>query len=286
MPDLTLTSQLAHAQDRLDSGDYADVITVCRQILTVLPRCIQPYALLAQAMLQLGAPERAEDLYARVLSVDPQNLQSTLGVAVIQQGRGAHREAQAWVRRAAELAVEEDPYPSDWLTQAVARIGYDAEEGLSRPGLAYFMLHSGMFRHAALEFRSAQAECPARADLTVGLAESAFRSGDLGSASEACDGLLLRLPDCLKALLIRGKLGLGGEMDEACREMLRRAQALDPENRLAQRLFGGDSPLPLRSARVPTAASEEPLALSYLTDMDDPDDSDEEGPLLNLQSIL
>jgi Flp pilus assembly protein TadD len=286
MPDLTLPSQLAYAQELINSGDDAGAVAVCRRILSALPRCFQPYELLGQVMLRRDDPERAESLYARVLSVDPQNAQSILGMGLVHELRGAHGTAQAWMRSGAELGIKHDITIAGWLRQAAARVGQDSDPGLSRAGLAYMMMRAGMFRQAAAEFRSVMDECPSCADVAVALAEASYRTGDISAAAEACEVLLEQLPDCLKALLILGKLEMSADADGRAREMLRRAQSLDPENRLAQRMFGGDSPLPPRSVRIPTAMGVEPLALPYLLDAEDADDRDDDEPLPGLLDIL
>jgi hypothetical protein len=51
-------------------------------------------------------------------------------------------------------------------------------------------------------------------------------------------------------------------------------------------MFGGDSPLPPRSVRIPTAMGVEPLALPYLLDAEDADDRDDDEPLPGLLDIL
>jgi Flp pilus assembly protein TadD len=286
VPDLTLTSQLTYAQELIDSADSAGAIAVCRRILSALPRCIHVYPLLAEAMLRRGDMRHAEALYGRVFSVDPQDARSALGMAVIQRSRNALRAAQAWLQRAQESALEPDPSSSSWLWSAA--FGETAAAGLtlSGAGLANLMLRSGMFGQAAVEYRNVLARWPRRDDLAVGLAEAAFRNADIASAAEACESLLLRLPDCVKALLILGKLQLGTGEDPRGRELLRRAQTLDPENRLAQRLFGGDSPLPVRSVRIPAPETGPLLMLPYLDDEEESDEREDDAPPPSLTSIL
>lgn len=286
MPDLTLMSQLAHGQELIDSGDAPGAVAVCRRILSAFPRCVQPYDLLGQAMLRRSSPERAAALYARVLSVDPQNSPALLGMSLAHELWGAHDTAKAWAQCAAEVASNRGPSSAEWLWQAVSQIDRAHDRVPTRAGLAYMMLRAGMFRQAAREFRSILAECPSRADLGVALAEASYRFGDNSSAATTCEDLLQTLPDCLEALLILGKLELNADTEGRAREMLRRAQTLDPENRLAQRLFGGDSPLPPRSVRIPTAMAAEPLALPYLLGVDELDEGDDDEPLPGLLDIL
>ena len=286
MPDLTLTSQLTYAQELIDSADSAGAIAVCRRILSALPRCIHVYPLLAEAMLRRGDMRHAEALYGRVFSVDPQDARSALGMALIQRSRNALRAAQAWLQRAQESTLDLDLASAGWLWSAACKSQADTGMTLSGAGLANLMLRSGMFGQAVLEYQSALTRWPRRDDLAVGLAEAAFRNAEVASAAEACEGLLLRLPDCVKALLILGKLELGTGEDARGRELLRRAQALDPENRLAQRLFGGDSPLPVRSVRIPAPETGPLLMLPYLDDAEEGDELEDDAPPPSLQNIL
>ncbi|MHB1317784.1 MAG: tetratricopeptide repeat protein [Anaerolineae bacterium] len=286
MPDLTLTSQLAYGQALIDSGDVPGAVDLCRRILSAFPRCVQPYDLLGQAMLRRGSPERAESLFARVLSVDPQSTRAFLGMSIAHELRGAHETAQAWARCEAEVAPNRDPFAPEWLWQAVSNSSRGSDRGPTRTGLAYMMFRAGMFRQAASEFGAVLAECPSRADLAVALAEASYRFGDSSVAARTCEDLLQNLPDCLEALLILGKLELSADAEGRARERLRRAQTLDPENHLAQRLFGGDSPLPPRSVRIPTVTVAEPLALPYLLDGEELDEGDDDEPLPGLLEIL
>lgn len=288
MPDLTLSSQLSHAQGLIDRGDPLGAIAVCRQILMALPRCLEPYAILGQAMLVRGHLERAEALSARILAVDPQHVEAALGMGLVQHRRCAHGAAFAWFQRAWESSRDGEGERATWLWSAVATEAGWEPGTLSRGGLAFLMLRSGMFSQAVLEFSAALEETPDRDDLAAGLAQATYRAGDHGSASQVCDRLLERLPDCLIALLIRGRLGLGSAEDALAREMLRRAQTLEPENRVAQRLFGNESPLPLRSVRVPMAVTE-PTGLLYVDAgelWDGDEEEEDEGLLPSLDHLL
>lgn len=288
MPDLTLSSQLSHAQGLIDRGDPSGAVAVSRQILLAMPRCVDPYAILGQAMLVLGHLASAEALFARTLAVNPQHAEAALGMGLVQYRRGAHGAALAWFQRAWESHHDGEHERARWLWSAVAAEAGWEPGTLSRGGLAFLMLRSGMFGQAVLEFSSALEEMPERDDLAVGLVQASYRAGDYAVASHASDRLLERLPDCLVPLLVRGRLGLGSAEDELAREMLRRAQTLEPENRVAQRLFGNESPLPLRSVRVPTAVTE-PTGLLYLDAgelWDGGEDEEEEGSLPSLDRLL
>jgi len=288
MPDRMLGSQLEYAQALVDRDDHAKATEVCRHILAAFPRCAGAYGILAEATLLGGQPARAEELWARVLSVDPQSTGAALGMALVQEGRGQRQRALGWLERAWECAAEGDRDTHVALWSRAEMIGYVPALSLSRAGLANTMLRAGMFSQACSELKAALTEAPERDDLNVGLAVASYRSGDIPTAQAICSVLLERLPDCLKALLIAGQLGLGTEVDAWARQALRRAQTLDPQNQVAQSLFGEGSPLPPRAARLPFGGPDDTLALTFPDMLDGgyDDEGDEEGMPPRLDSIL
>jgi len=282
VPDLTLSSQLAWARSLVEADDLLQATAVCRRILKALPWCVDAYPLLAEALLWRGHVADAEGLYARALAADPQSAAAALGLCQIALGRQAPGLARAWWRRATETSMYEG-YTRGRLWRVLRdQIG---ESDLSRAGLGYLMLRSGMYARAAQELQVALSMAPDRDDLRVALAEALYGHGDHSGALAVCDDLLRRLPNCLKALLILGKMTLNTGDEARAREMLQRAQALDPENRRAQRLFGNDSPLPPRLVRIPLDEEVEPFSLPYLSELPDPDE-DEAGPPPRLASII
>ena len=187
MPDLTLSSQLSHAQGLIDRGDPSGAVAVSRQILLAMPRCVDPYAILGQAMLVLGHLASAEALFARTLAVNPQHAEAALGMGLVQYRRGAHGAALAWFQRAWESHHDGEHERARWLWSAVAAEAGWEPGTLSRGGLAFLMLRSGMFGQAVLEFSSALEEMPERDDLAVGLVQASYRAGDYAVASHASD---------------------------------------------------------------------------------------------------
>ncbi|MBC7260938.1 MAG: hypothetical protein H5T63_02905, partial [Chloroflexi bacterium] len=82
-------------------------------------------------------------------------------------------------------------------------------------------------------------------------AETLWRDGRREEAAAMAREILQICPDCLKAILILGKVLLEkGRQDEAW-AVLANVRYLDPENKLAQALFGEQSPLPPQTIRIP-----------------------------------
>ena len=104
-----------------------------------------------------------------------------------------------------------------------------------------------------------------RPDLGLALAEALWREGQIEQAAMACERVLDVLPNCLKANLILGHIWLHTRREDPARVLLQRAQALDPDNVVAQRLLGAQSALPPRSTRLPLDGEAlPPLNLPYL----------------------
>jgi tetratricopeptide (TPR) repeat protein len=269
MPDLTLRSQMAHARGRLAVGDPRSAVAVGRRILETYPRCVAAYALLGEALLQLGRLDRAQDLLLRAWGACPETASVCLALAAIAGQRGETAVARAWREQAGDLLPEGGREAPEPPAGAPFR-GCQPLMPLTRTSLARLWLRQGLAARAARELRALLAEQPGRYDVQVTLAEALWRAGAEAEAARLSQEIVAAHPHCLKALLILGKRRLHGEQDAQARRWLLDAQALDPENRLAQELFGADTPLPPRTARLPYRDKElPPLELPYGDDEDD-----------------
>jgi tetratricopeptide (TPR) repeat protein len=240
MPDLALRSQLAHARERLAQGDAPSALAVGRRILEAFPRCVAAYGLLGQALLQMGRLEQAEDALLRAWGACPQDETIRAGLAGLAQQRG-QGEAQSHSHAADDRAA-----------------------------LARLWLRQGRAQQAIRELRALLLQQPTRYDLQVSLAEALWRAGAQEEAAHLSEEILAGHPHCLVALLILGRFALHGPRDAKARRWLRNAQALDPDNAMAQGLFGEHAPLPPRVARLPYREEElPPLDLPYARDEGD-----------------
>ncbi|MBM3187335.1 MAG: tetratricopeptide repeat protein [Chloroflexi bacterium] len=267
MVDLTLTGQYERAMSLVRASEHTEALAVCRRILETYPRHIGSYGVLGQVCLQMGEHEVAANLFRRVLSADPENILAYASLGAIYEERGLLHEAVWQLERAFELS----PANAE-LRRALVQL-YRAthlrEAGrvrMTRGGLARAYLQGWLYPKAIGELRSVLRDEPQRPDLWVALAEALWRDGQHEGASLACQALLRDLPNCLKANLILGQLWLNTDRDGEGRRLLQVAQALDPENRMAQSLFGSRSPLPLRTVRLPFREEDAPpLDLPYLS---------------------
>ena len=268
MVDLSLRGQYEEAARLVRVSRPADARDICLRILDTFPRHVATYCLLGHALVRLGRRDEAANLFYRVLAVDPESYSAHVGLGAIHERRSQLGESLWHYGLACELA------PSD----SDARQGYLRVRGLSdgevprrvalsRAALARAYARGRLDDLAAWEYRALLDEQPGRYDLRAGLAETLWRGRSPDEAASVCQSLLSELPNCLKATLILGQLWLGTDRDAVGRTLLQRAQALDPDNSVAQELFGARSPLPPRAARLPFREEDAPpLDLDYLLD--------------------
>ncbi len=266
MADLTLSGQEKKARELVRAGDLEAAGKLCQRILEYYPRYVGAYSVLGQICLQAGEYEMAADLFQRVLGADPEHALSYASLGQIYKEREQPDEAIWHLERALELSPTDDAVRVTlYHLYEKCDMTHRADVGMSRAALARTYLRGGLYARAIGELGALVADRPHRFDLRVALAEALWRDRRYEQAEAVCVDVLEELPHCLKANLILGQIRFNTEGDREARAMLQRAQALDPENRVAQAVLGPDSPLPLRRVRLPLAeenASWEPP--SYL----------------------
>ena len=269
--DLTLRGQHLEAGRLVRANAHGQAMAICRRVLEAYPRHIKTYSTLGQICLELGEHEMAANLFRRMLSADPEHALSYASLGAIYEERGLRDEAVWQLERALEIS------PSNVeIRRELCRL-YGESRPFSTPrakmtrgALARAYLRGRLFPKAVGELRDLVREEPNRFDLRVALAEGLWHSARYGEAELVSAKVLAQLPNCLKGNLILGKLWLNTDRDAEARTLLQRAQALDPDNAVAQALFGSLSPLPPRVARLPMRETDhEPLDLPYLNDDDD-----------------
>ncbi len=270
MADLTLRGQYEEALRLTHMGEPREAIAVCRRILQTFPKHIGTYSVLGQASLALGDYEGAADLFRRVLSADPEHAPSHASLAAIHEQQGAYEEARWFLERAFELSPT-DPQLRGRLRQLYTKCNLpSARIKMTRAALARTYLRGQLYPKAIHELRELVAAEPLRLDLRVALVEALWHDGHYEEDAAACQGILAELPHCLKANLILGQIWLNTEQDERARTLLQMAQSLDPDNAVAQSLFGARSALPPRTARLPLREEDAPeVSLPYLVDDED-----------------
>lgn len=236
----------------LEEGRFSRVIILSRLVLHHYPKHIETYRLLGEAYLKMERLDEAKDIFRRVLSADPEDIDARVALAEMHEREESLPEALWQLERALEL----EPGNSE-LRLELRRL-YSRHSGqesarmkLSRGALGRMYARDGLYPRAIAEFKRLLEEDPERVDIELALAEVLWKNGQLPRAEEVCRQLLEKLPHSLKGNLLLGWLLLERGQEEEAQVPLRRAQALDPSNLIAWKLFGGSSPLPLEDVEIP-----------------------------------
>lgn len=252
MESISLRQYCDELEGLLSAGLFSKAILLSRYILRHYPKHIRTYCLLGKAYLKMGRLDEAEDIFRRVLSADPEDIDSRLALAEIHKREESFPEALWQLERAVEL----EPGSSELRTELRELYGQHSGQQLarirlSRGALGRIYARNRLYPRAIAEFKRLLEEDPERVDIELALAEALWRGGQLSQAEEVCHQLLEKLPYSLKANLLLGRILLEHGREEEARAPLGRAQALDPNSLTAWKLFGGDSPLPLEDVEIP-----------------------------------
>lgn len=252
MAEIGLGEYCDEVKELIKAQSIDEAIAICRHILERFPKYIMPYRLLGEAALEREEYDEAASLFTRVLGANPEDVIAHVGLAVVHDEIKKLGEAIWHLERAFELA----PGNTE-IRQELKRL-YGEREGVEPPrvkltpaALARLYLREGLYDRAITELRPLLKEDPDRIDLKVALAEALWREDRRREAAESCQEILELLPNCLKANLILGLIWKESGQEEEGETLLTRAQALDPENGIAQELFGEASPLPLEKVLLP-----------------------------------
>jgi tetratricopeptide (TPR) repeat protein len=264
MEEISLQEYRKQIEDMVDQGRYSEAVAHGKWILQQFPRYVEAYRLLGKAMLEARQNEHATDMFLRVLSADPEDMLSWVAMSEIAD-RGGDMDAAVWyLERAFELATDNDLIGEELRSLYGRRDGTEPERVELTPGaLARLYLRGDLLSRAIAELRALVAAHPERVDFRIALAEALWRDDQRLEASQVCQQVLERLPYCLKANLLLGEIWVNSGREEG-NIYLRRAEALDPENKAAKLLLGDASPLAAREVGIapmqhrPTKATERP----------------------------
>jgi tetratricopeptide (TPR) repeat protein len=187
----------AEANQLIEQGALEAAVAIGQHILRHYPKHVEAYRVLAKATLEQGEVGYAADLFKRVLSADPEDLEARVGLGIIYTGEEALEEALWQWDRAFELA------PSNSDIRAQLRQVRERLEGpefprieLTRGALGRLYAQGGLFQQAADEFRAVLNRDPEQVDMQVTLAETLWRDGKLAEAEAVCEQILEALPNC------------------------------------------------------------------------------------------
>jgi len=250
MGETSLREYCGQIENTIEQGRFAEAVAHGKYILQQYPRYIDVYRLLGKTMLEAGQDEDAIDMFRRVLSADPEDMIAWVGLSEVHNKHDELDTATWCLERAFELAADNEAIEEELRRLYSRRDGIELQKTpLTTGALARLYLKGDLLSRAINDLRTLLAEHPERVDLRVTLAEALWRNDQRLEASGVCQQVLDELPYCLKTNLILGNIWASSGREEG-QAYLRRAEALDPENKMAQQLFGDASPLPARQVRI------------------------------------
>ncbi|MFN8598769.1 MAG: tetratricopeptide repeat protein, partial [Anaerolineae bacterium] len=243
MTEVALRDYVHEIDGMIENSAYDAAINHSRHILQHFPKYVEVYRVLGKALLEKGDDAAAADVFQRVLSVDPEDFVARVGLSIIHDRAGQLDSAIWHMERAFDLMPSNEIIQSELRRLYARRDGVEPERvSLTRGALARMYAHGDLYAEAIANLRQLLQDQPDRLDLKILLTEVLWRDDQRVDAADLAQYILAELPYCLKANLIYGKL-LHDSGSSDSDVPLRRAQAADPDNVQAVRLFGSESPL-------------------------------------------
>ncbi len=261
----------------LKLGLAEEAQALCQHVLAHHRWHLRAHLLLGQAFLEQEEWSEARRRFGIVLRVDPECAEAYSGIGVICLAQGDTDEAvrhlarafehapesddarealhQALIRQAAQAPAFPEPVPSPPAEAAPEEIPPPA---FSPACVGRFYLRRGLPQPAAEAYAAALRVASEREDLRLPLATALWQAGDREQAVQTCRPALQISPRPLVALLISAADHFLRDDSKTGQRLWREARAWDPDDVLAQRLFGPLSglPLPQKPAEVPMPEDE------------------------------
>lgn len=234
MTQTTLREYLRTTEDAISSGRIDEAMANCQNILTYFPEALEAQRLLGEVYLAQGHLEEAQQTFEWVLTNDPENVIVYCDRALISERTSDIDTALDCYQQAYELSRGNANIRQEF-NQLSARAG-QPEFMFSRAGLARLYMRGDLLTQAIQEWEAVLAISPERLDARLGLMETCWREGLYDKAETIAKELLEEIPTCLKALLFLAHITSISNLPRA-RELLQRAEALDPELTMAQEIF-------------------------------------------------
>lgn len=238
MADVLLHDYVEQMRGHVRAGHFSDASALGKHILHYYPKHVETYVILAQASLENDDLGGAADLFRRVLSADPENVVALAGMALISEAQDKNDEALWYLERAHEIQPTNDELRTELMRIREIYYGTAPERLEMTPGaLARIYARQGLYSAAINEFRRLLRTESQRYDARVALAETLYRAGRTDEAAQLAQNIMTDAPYALKPNLILGVLWTENAVAEG-QQFLARAQALDPESRVARELVG------------------------------------------------
>ncbi len=234
MTQTTLREYLRTTEDAISSGRINEAMVNCQNILSYFPEALEAQHLLGEVYLAQGQLEEAQQTFEWILTNDPENVIVYCDRALISERASDIDTALDCYQQAYELSRGNANIRQEF-NQLSARAGQQ-EFMFSRAGLARLYMRGGLLTQAIQEWEAVLASSPERLDARLGLIETYWHEGLFDKAEHFATQLLEEIPTCLKALLYLAHITSISNGARA-KDLLQRAETLDPELHMAQEIF-------------------------------------------------
>ena len=235
MTQVTLREYLQSIEDALTSEQVEDALSRCQYVQTQFPDALEVQRLLGESYLKQGMIQQAQQAFDWVLTNDPENVVVYCDRALISERISDYDTALDCYQQAYELSRGNSAIRQQFnmLSSRTGQQGFM----LSRAGLARLYMRGDLLSQAAQEWEIVLNMTPERLDARTGLLETYWREGLDERVEQLAHQILRDIPECLKALLLLAHVTAPRDMQQA-RELIERAEMLDPDLVLAHELFG------------------------------------------------
>ena len=235
MVQTTLRDRIQSIEDAISAGHIDGAMADCQEILARYPDALEIQRLLGEVYLAQGRLEEAQQTFDWILINDPENVIAYCDRALICEHQSDIDTALDCYQQAYELSRGNSQIRQEF-NHLSAKAGQQ-EFMLSRAGLARLYMRGDLLTQAMQEWEAVLAAAPDRLDARLGLMETYWREGIYDQVEQIASRILEDIPNCEKALLLLAHVTSAFNMQRA-RELVQRAELLDPELVMAQELFG------------------------------------------------
>lgn len=234
MAQTTLRDRIQSIEDAISAGRIDGAMADCQELLAHYPDALEIQRLLGEVYLAQGRLEEAQQTFDWILVNDPENVIAYCDRALICEHQSDIDTALDCYQQAYELSRGNSQIRREF-NHLSAKAGQQ-EFMLSRAGLARLYMRGDLLTQAIQEWEAVLAAAPDRLDARLGLIETYWREGVYDQVEQTASRILEDIPNCEKALLLLAHVTSAFNMQRA-RELLQRAELLDPELVMAQELF-------------------------------------------------
>lgn len=231
---ITLRERIQNIEDAISAGQVDEAMEQCQHILARYPDALEIQRLLGEVYLAQGRLDEAQQSFDWILVNDPENVIVYCDRALICEHQSDIDTALDCYQQAYELSRGNSQIRHEFNTLS-AKVGQQ-EFMFSRAGLARLYMRGNLLAQAIQEWEAVLSISPDRMDARLGLLETYWRDGLYEEVERMASRILEEVPHCLKALLLMAHVVSAYNMQRA-RDLVARAEQLDPELLFAQDLF-------------------------------------------------